>query len=80
MTGSLDTAKIDDCVLALLWLRLHDNVRAWKSFDWDAMDRLFEKDLIENPKGKAKSVVLTGEGRRRAEQLFNQMFVKRSSP
>jgi hypothetical protein len=80
MAESLDTARIDDCVLALLWLGLHDEVRAWKSFDWDAMDRLYEKDFIQNPKGKAKSVVLTSEGLRRAEKLFNEMFVRRSSP
>lgn len=30
----LDTNKIDDAVLALLYLGLHDEVRAWKGFDW----------------------------------------------
>jgi hypothetical protein len=29
-----------DCVLALLLLGRHDGQRVWKSFDWDAMDRL----------------------------------------
>ncbi|WP_445009346.1 DUF6429 family protein, partial [Skermanella aerolata] len=33
----IDTDRIDDAVLALLWLGLHDSARAWKSFDWDAM-------------------------------------------
>lgn len=28
-----DTNKIDDAVLALLFLGLHDGVRAWKGFD-----------------------------------------------
>jgi len=36
----IDTDKIDEAVLALLFLTLHDGVRAWKSFDWDAMNRL----------------------------------------
>ena len=43
MVMELDQDKIDDVVLALLYLGLHDGARAWKSFDWDAMDRLHEK-------------------------------------
>lgn len=35
----IDEDKIDDAVLALLWLTLHDGRRAWKSFDWNATDR-----------------------------------------
>jgi hypothetical protein len=34
-----DTNKIDDAVLALLYLTLHDGNRAWKSFDRDVMNR-----------------------------------------
>lgn len=29
----LDTNKIDDAVLALLYLGLHDGMRAWRGFD-----------------------------------------------
>src|SRR5437660_461719 len=36
----LDTNKTDDAVLALLYLGLHDEARAWKGFDWDGMDSL----------------------------------------
>ena len=53
---ALDTDKIDDAVLALLFLTLHDHWRAWKGFDWDALNRLYEKDLIGDPVNKAKSV------------------------
>ena len=74
----LDKAKIDDAVLALLLLGMHDNVRAWKSFDWDAMERLHEQGYISNPRGKAKSVVFTDEGLRRADQLLEALFGKRS--
>jgi hypothetical protein len=70
----LDTNKIDDAVLALLLLGLHDGVRAWKGFDWDAMDRLYEAGYITDPRGKAKSVVFTKEGLERAEQLLQQLF------
>ena len=39
MKQDLDTDRIDDAVLALLHLTLHDGWRAWKGFDWDALDR-----------------------------------------
>jgi hypothetical protein len=35
----LDTDKIDNAVLALLYLGLHDGARAWKGFDWESMNR-----------------------------------------
>jgi hypothetical protein len=35
----LDHDKIDDAVLALLFLTLHDGYRAWKGFSWSAMNR-----------------------------------------
>ncbi len=75
-----DTDKIDEMVLALLYLTLHDDYRAWKGFDWDALNRLFEKGLLENPRGKSKSVVFTEEGLAKAETLFNQHFVKKAEP
>jgi hypothetical protein len=69
-----DPGKVDEAVLALLYLTLHDGARAWKSFDWDAMNRLHEKGYISDPVGKAKSVVLTEEGLQAAERLFRQLF------
>ena len=57
----IDTEKIDETVLALLYLTLHDGARAWKGFDWDTLNRLYAKGLISDPASKAKSVVLTGE-------------------
>jgi hypothetical protein len=62
---AIDTDRIDEAVLALLYLGLHDNGQAWKGFDWDAMNRLHEKGMISNPVSKAKSVVFTEEGERR---------------
>ena len=75
-----DPDKIDDAVLALLLLGRHDDVRAWKTFDWDAMDRLHEKGFISNPVGKTKSVVFTEKGLERAEALFAKLFSKDTSP
>jgi hypothetical protein len=79
----IDTNKVDDAVLALMYLTLHDAnrfsglARAWKSFDWATMNRLYEKDLIFDPVNKAKSVVLTEEGLKRSEALFHELFAKR---
>ena len=75
---ALDTDRIDEAVLALLYLGLHGECRAWKGFDWDAMDRLHKKGMIENPVSKAKSVVFTTEGLHRSQELFEQMFKKKS--
>jgi len=30
----IDTDRIDEATLALLYLGLHDRYRAWKGFDW----------------------------------------------
>lgn len=73
----LDTDKIDDAVLALLYLTLHDGWRAWKGFDWGALGRLHDKGMIDDPVGKVKSVVFTDEGLQRSEELFKAMFTKR---
>jgi hypothetical protein len=73
----IDTDRIDEAVLALLYLGLHDRWRAWKGFDWDALDRLHAKGMISNPASKAKSVVFTEEGLREAERLFRELFAAR---
>ena len=31
----IDTDKVDEAVLAVLYLTLHDEYRAWKGIDWD---------------------------------------------
>lgn len=73
MSMNYDANKVDDMVLALLHLTSSSDrgvVRAWRSHDWDALDRLHEKGLISDPKTKAKSVVLSDEGEQRARELF----------
>lgn len=72
----LDTQRIDDAVLALLLLGLHDGDRVWKSFDWDALGRLHEQGHISNPVGSAKSVVLTPQGKTKAQALLQTIFGK----
>jgi hypothetical protein len=75
-TVSLNTDKIDDAALALLYLTLHDGNRAWKGMDWDVLGRLHDKSMIHDPVGKVKSVVFTPEGLERAKELLETMFKK----
>jgi hypothetical protein len=70
---NLDEDRIDDAVLALLYLGLHDEFRAWKGFDWDAMDRLHAKGLSD-PKSKARSVLFSEEGLRKAKERLEALF------
>lgn len=72
----IDRDKIDDTVLALLYLTLDDNGRSWKGFEWETMGRLHEKGFIGDPVNKAKSVWLTDEGAARSEELFHEIFGK----
>ncbi|TCL02350.1 MULTISPECIES: DUF6429 family protein [Sodalis] len=72
---NINTNAIDEAVLALLYLTLHDYDRAWKGHDWDAMDRLYERGFICNPANKTKSVVFTEEGLRESKRLFERYFV-----
>jgi len=69
-----DKDKVDSITLALLHLVTTKDkygYRAWKGFDWDTMDRLYEKRYISNPKGKAKSVAY-----RRKAQSFRPNCLK----
>ncbi len=71
---NINTDAIDDAVLALLYLTVHDHNRAWKSFDWDALNRLHERGFLVNPINKTKSVILTDKGLSESERLFKQRF------
>ena len=74
---SVDEERIDEAVLALLWLTLHDEHRAWKGFDWATTDRLHKKGMIGDPVNKSKSLILTDEGLERSEALFRELFTRR---
>ena len=75
----IDTDKIDEAALALLFLTMHgttNDLRAWKGIDWEVMNRLHEKGDSFDPKGKAKSVSVTEEGEKKSEELYNKLFSK----
>ena len=72
----IDEDKIDEAVLALLYLTLHDERRAWKGMDFEVMNRLHEKGYINDPVNKTKSVWLTEKGLVKSEVLFEKLFSK----
>jgi hypothetical protein len=74
MPKTIDLDKIDQAVLALLFLGRHEGYRTWKAFDWDVMSRLHEKGYISDPVGKAKSVLFTEAGLQESERLFDDLF------
>lgn len=72
----VDEEKIDEAALALLYLTIHDEHRAWKGMDFEVMNRLHEKGYIDDPVNKTKSVWLTNEGLTKSKLLFEKLFSK----
>jgi hypothetical protein len=75
----IDTEKLAEAALAILCLTVFQDgpsTRAWKGMDWDLMEMLFEHGWIHDPKGKAKSVVLTEEGVEMAKTFLQRHFAK----
>jgi hypothetical protein len=68
-----DPDKVDEMVLALLWLTATPEGRAWKGPDWDALDRLHGKGYTSTPRARP-NVVLSVEGAQRARELFERHF------
>jgi Domain of unknown function (DUF6429) len=68
--------KLEQTVLALLQINLSDDSgkRAWKSLPWSVMDSLHQKGYISDPATKNKSVLLTEEGAKLSEELFEKLF------
>ena len=80
MFNQLDTDKLAEATLGLLALTRHDGYRAWKGIDWGVMALLHDRGWIEDPRGKAKSVVLTPTGLALAEAMLMKHFgLKRPS-
>jgi hypothetical protein len=72
-----DTEKIDEVVLALMYLTSfseNENHRSWKGQDWETLDRLYEKGFIANPKSKSKSIAFSDDGFKKSESLFKKHF------
>lgn len=76
---NINTEATDDFVLALFWLTLHDDHRAWKGFAPDVLNRFYGRGFIGDPVNKAKSVVLTEKRLVQSEQFFRRYFVTEDS-
>ena len=75
--------KVDEAALALMHLTTFGEKlggvvysRSWKGLDRDILNRLHEKGYISNPVGTAKSVVMTDEGIKLSQELFEKLFGK----
>lgn len=79
LPGEIDSDKLAEAALAILSLTLHEGGRVWKGLDWDLMDLLHEKGWIVDPRSKAKSVVLTEEGERLAQEFLRRHFGRRGT-
>lgn len=70
----LDAEKLAEVALGFLALTIHDGCRAWKGPDWGVRNLLHERGWIQDPQGKAKSVVLTDKGLELAQELLLKHF------
>ena len=76
---------LHDLTLALIYLtrfkergrlRFDDQLfRAWKSYDWNTLDKLSEEELIIDRHGN-KSLYLTEEGETKAKEILEQYGIK----
>lgn len=67
----LNHEKVDEITLALLYLTTFKDkhgLRAWKSHDWDVLNRLHERGYIHDP--ATKSDVGDAHGGRRSAPLY----------
>ena len=73
----IDEEKIAEAALAILSLTAHgdaDYTRVWKDLDWDLLDLLHDKGWISDPVGKHRSVQLTEEGIKLAQEYVGKHF------
>jgi hypothetical protein len=80
---NIDLDKIDEDVLALLYLTAFQQKKeflwqAWKGQDWEVLNRLHEKGFIHDPKNKNKSITFTEEGIAESKRLFEAKYQRQS--
>jgi hypothetical protein len=72
----LDPSKIDEAVLAMLYLSVHNGHWAWKAVDKDATMRLHARGLLKNPSTTARAIILTDDGLEEARRACERLFRK----
>ena len=73
-----DKDEVDNMILALLFLTSSSDqygTNAWKGFDFEALDRLYQKGLISDPKDKSATLSLSEKGANLSKELFFKYFV-----
>ena len=86
MDGKIISAEqaVHDLTLALLYLtrfkegrgKQEDQLfRAWKSYDWDALNKLSEEEFTLDRHGN-KGLYLTDEGVARAKEILESLGIK----
>ena len=73
----IDPDKVDEAVIGLLYLTMFEAsgvTRAWKGHDWAVLNRLHEQGYLFDPRNKARSVILTDDGKKRAKETCMRLF------
>lgn len=73
-----DPKRIEETILALLATFSFDGGRSWKGFDFDVMNALHQQGLIDDPRGKNKSIWLTAEGLEKGTIIADRLFAARA--
>ncbi|WP_202883213.1 DUF6429 family protein [Ramlibacter lithotrophicus] len=77
--GNTGTSVIDEMALIVAAETLHDEVRVWKTIDYSITERWQQLGWIEDPRGSAKSLVLTPEGLRRVQAARDRLVKGRAA-
>lgn len=80
LEAATDNDKLDEIVLALIWLNQHMTGSGLKSFDEQVLERLHKATWISSPKNKSRWVVLSDDGMRRGKEAFLKHFGEPPEP
>lgn len=71
-----DNEKLEQALLAMLYIHHFDDGRVWKGYPFELMDILHSKGYIDNPANKNKSVYLTPEGLEEGRKLAEKWLLE----
>lgn len=74
MTDDVDTDRVDQTILALLWLNLKVTGAAWRGFDWEAMARRHGRGLISNRSERPTPLNCPQKDLRRPDACLTKCF------
>lgn len=77
--GQAVPSDLEEIALAVAYVSLHDGARIWKTIDYSITQRWFELGWIDDPRGTAKSMVLTEAGLFRARHAYERLLKRNTS-